>query len=146
MYRKMRHSVALHPQNRKELIIIKKHNNISNVIRPRNENEWYAMPRHMDIAAIDRAECVRRMASEIAKQWHKWKNIENYKNYPQQLFCLGSNTLFRVVDRMVSIPLTLLTSVWKTTAHTHTHRIRSIPLLVAIAFSSIHGKPTTQRM
>lgn len=139
----MRHSVALHPQNRKELIIIKRHNSILNVIPTRESSEWYMHRQtHVHGVAIDRTECVHRTALKIAKQWHKWKNIENYKNYPQQLFCLGSNTLFRVVDRMVSIPLTLLTSVWKTTAHTHTHTNYSI---IGNDYFA-HVKPTTQCM
>lgn len=58
-YRKMRHTIALHSQNRKELIIIKQHNNISSVVLPRNKT---------NIEAIDRTECVHRMALETAKQ------------------------------------------------------------------------------
>lgn len=69
-YRKMRHSGTLYSQNRKELIIIKKHSNILKV-------------RWNNIKAIDHKElCIYNTylcwAWATARQWHKWKNIENF--------------------------------------------------------------------
>lgn len=163
-YRKMRHSIELHSQNRKELMM-KKHNSISNVIRPRNEANdirYTHILVHAYSSNRPNRMCAHRMALETAKQWQKWKNTEIYKNYPKQLFCLGSNTLFRVVDLVVSIPLTLSRLLFERLQPTHTlaphirvalvvHNVqinnlhlRSIPLLVAIALSSIHVKSTTQ--